>query len=132
MERRGESNEPHVSSNALFAQVVVEDTVFSSYFDPELSQEATVQTCLAAVQGEDGDSLTQAMLASYGLSESAGEATGIPPALDVRMIELHTAHNTVVNVTSHGLREEIIAQLQAFLDLTPELKDAYLEALRNR
>ncbi|MBI4137101.1 hypothetical protein HY469_03500 [Candidatus Roizmanbacteria bacterium] len=132
MERRGESNEPRVSSNALFAQVVVEDTVFSSYFHPGLNQEATVQTCLSAIQGEEGDFLTQAMLASYGLSEGAGEATGIPPALDARMIELHIAHNTVVNVTSHSLRQEIIAQLQAFLDLTPKLKDAYLEALRNR
>lgn len=109
----GANKEQGISTDAAFAQIVVEDTIVSAHEKMGLEGDVAVRQGLMELRGEHGGNLVQAVLAEYGGSEKAGEASGVKPAFDLRVAQ------HIQSVTADGLKRELQSQLQAYLSLPP-------------
>lgn len=105
-------------TSAKAARIIVNDTIRSAYSTPGLNGEEVVRAGIAALRGSDGERLTQAMIAEYLGSDGAGQAAGVAPAVDIRMLQ-----QGVVKVYAEPLREEMARGLETFLGL-PEAERA--------
>lgn len=130
--------ERRTDTSPKLARIVVGDTVLAAHTNegilasanPTQEANAWVQKCLDELKGPQGDTLTQAMLAQYALSESAAAGLGIQASLDLRVVS--GPGPQFAALTPGDLKEAMIKQLQAYLDLPQEKKADFLKKLKRK
>ena len=118
------NREKGISTDAAFAEVVVQDTIVSAHDQMGLEGDVSVALGLTELKGPRGGNLVQAVLAQYGGSEKAGQASGVTPAFDLRVLQ------HIQSVTAGGLKRELEGQLQAYLSLPPKERLLRVEQYR--
>jgi hypothetical protein len=114
--------EPDNSQNEeSIAKIVVFDTIRDAHTNSQMHGDVTVAEILKLLKSNTGDLMTQGVISSYLLSFSAERASGVTAELDLR------AAVKPVNITADLLKQEMIQQLQSYLDLEAPQRADFLQ-----
>ncbi len=110
--------EGSLDTSAMVARVILEDTIKAAYRKGGGGRDM-VNECLAVLNGEEGDTVTQAMIAEYIGDPTAAAAAGVEPGFDSRVLKNPQSVNAL------RLKEEMANQLEAYLSLSQSEQAAF-------